>query len=461
MLFPSPRYGAEAITKLIEQVDGNIMLSPSKPFPIIGQVLEKRPMRTFQFPSLDELYRTETKPYPFKKTYAQHKREPFVCLHTSGTTGFPKPILWTHEFPNANIQGFYLPPTEDGIELANVLQGLQNRLMFPFPAFHTSGIFAQCFIGLATGATLLLPPPADSPEAVVDAVADTLDFLGDGDDAITTLGIPPPHMEYLSKNPKLLERISRRVKRIGFGGGDISAEAGNAIAKKMQVFNEYGSTEMGLWPSLNKLYQASDDSGEMWHYTKFHPSVNIRLQTVSTSPEGDVCEAIMVRNEGEYIQPLFTIHPNEKERSIGDLFVRHPQHPELWKHYGRSDDMLNFITTETFHPAPAERRISSHPNVQEVVMVGTMRPKGALIVRLAKSKNVDDIWNIVKEVNKTSPVYARVSKDMILVVDEPFLLTAKGTIQKKATVDRYKRELDELYTKVHGVDMRLDIAMTP
>lgn len=93
-------------------------------------------------------------------------------------------------------------------------------------------------------------------------------------------------------------------------------------------------------------------------------------------------------------------------------------------------------------------------------MVGTMRPKGALIVRLAEGTGVDAIWEVVEEVNQTSPVYARVSRDMILVVSSQFPTTAKGTVQKKAVVEQYKQELDGLYDKVTEVDIRIDAATT-
>ena len=79
------------------------------------------------------------------------------------------------------------------------------------------------------------------------------------------------------------------------------------------------------------------------------------------------------------------------------------------------------------------------------MIVGTRRSKASLIVKLSEGARVEDIWATIEEVNKASPVYARVAKDMILVVKEPFLRTAKGTVQKKAMVDLYAKELDALY----------------
>lgn len=34
--------------------------------------------------------------YPFTKTFEEAKHEPFAVIHTSGSTGMPKPVIATH-----------------------------------------------------------------------------------------------------------------------------------------------------------------------------------------------------------------------------------------------------------------------------------------------------------------------------------------------------------------------------
>jgi acyl-coenzyme A synthetase/AMP-(fatty) acid ligase len=457
MLFPSPRYGAEAIAKLIDQIDGSrIMLSPIVPLPVVAEIIQRRPMRTLKVPSLETLLTYKRPPYPFTKTFGQHKHEPFLTLHTSGTTGFPKPILWTHDWVNSVLQCQYLPTISDRLRASRHLQGPDKRLVFYFPAFHTSGIFGQLFLPLGTGAVTVLPPNASTPAATMEAMSDVIDLTCNNNDNKTqkvhVLVAPPPHLEYLASQAPLLDRVSQNIKMAMFGGGSISAAAGTTLAKKMQVFNDMGTTESGLWPSLERPKPDESNKEEVYEfsqYTTVHPAFNIRLNPVSTSSEGDVCEAIMVRNSDEsgFVQPFFKIFTNEKEVSLGDLFVRHPRYPELWKHIGRVDEMLNFITNEKFQPAAAELRIMAHPAVEEVMIVGTRRPRGALIMRMKEGRTLEDAWEIVDEVNGANPVYARVTKDMVLVVKEPFLLTAKGSIRKKAMLDLYQGQLDALYEK--------------
>jgi hypothetical protein len=66
---------------------------------------------------------------------------------------------------------------------------------------------------------------------------------------------------------------------------------------------------------------------------------------------------------------------------------------------------------------------------------------------LNNGTSLDSVWGIVEEVNKDSPVYARVERHMILAVTEPFPRTAKGTVQKKAAIASYESTLDVIYVK--------------
>ena len=80
MIFPSPRYGAQALVKLIESVDAKVMLMPETCVPVVGEVLEKRGMKALRVPTVDGLLAKETERYPYTKTFEDCKHKPFVCL---------------------------------------------------------------------------------------------------------------------------------------------------------------------------------------------------------------------------------------------------------------------------------------------------------------------------------------------------------------------------------------------
>jgi hypothetical protein len=76
---------------------------------------------------------------------------------------------------------------------------------------------------------------------------------------------------------------------------------------------------------------------------------------------------------------------------------------------------------------------------------GGRRSKASLIVRLNDDADIDEVKRLVEDVTKDYPFYARIDRGMILTVSNPFPKTAKGSIQKKATLDAYEKQLDELY----------------
>lgn len=426
------------------------MLTPASPFPVVAEVLAIRDMRTFEIPTLEALLAAEPERYPYTKTFAAHKHEPFICLHTSGTTGFPKPVIWTHEWANSAAKGHYLPTPEGYERMDGRMHGPKARVMFMFPSFHASGFSGMLFFPLFTGSVVVYPPFAPDPKGQIDGLVAALDILGE-EGKVDMIAMPPPQAEYLASQPELLSRVVSKVKSILWAGGDISVTAGTTISAQIDLWDDLGSTELGPFPAVRNLKYAwsKENAGQYWPYMQFHPAMNIRYDPVSESVEGTLYEAIMVRNgaaeNGGWVQPNFRIYADVSEISLGDLFTRHPTEAGLWKYYGRSDELLNIITGEKFHPGTAERRVAAHPGVAEAMWVGTRRPRCALIVRLEEGATVEGIWPTVEKVSRDSGVVASVRRDMILVVDEPFLKTAKGSMQKKAMLDLYENKLNVLY----------------
>ena len=56
--------------------------------PHVQVILTARTMRTQKVPSLNEVLSTEYPHYPYQKSFPSALREPFVVLHTSGSTGW-------------------------------------------------------------------------------------------------------------------------------------------------------------------------------------------------------------------------------------------------------------------------------------------------------------------------------------------------------------------------------------
>lgn len=80
MLFPSPRYGTQALVKLIESVDAKVMLIPEFKVPVVDEVLERKQMKALGIPTVEWLLSKVTERYPYTKGFEECKHEPFICL---------------------------------------------------------------------------------------------------------------------------------------------------------------------------------------------------------------------------------------------------------------------------------------------------------------------------------------------------------------------------------------------
>lgn len=265
---------------------------------------------------------------------------------------------------------------------------------------------------------------------------------------VDIVAVPPVYLEQLGNDPELLNTVSRLAPVVTWAGGDVSNTTGEIISSKMKVFTTCGSSEMGLWPLLRL---EGDWQPENWHYMRMHPAMNMDFERISE--HSGIYEGIIRRNQdtaGSYVQPIFRLFPELHEYRTSDLFIPHPSEPGLWQHYGRSDDLQTLASGEKYHPAIAEQRISNDPHVQEALIVGTMRPRVVLLIRLQKDnleQGVEPIWSLIEELNKMCSETTQIKKQYIHVInpDKPFPRTAKGTIRRQATAQLYQEELDALF----------------
>lgn len=138
MLFPTPRYNAEGLSTLIQQLGSTTMLVPSTPFPVVQGILEKHKMDVYQIPELFDLFDDQNaQEYPYTKTFVHSKTDPLVALHTSGTTGFPKPIIWSNDMGHSFSKGLMMPSPE-GFECMFGRHLLKRgaRMLTMMPPFH-------------------------------------------------------------------------------------------------------------------------------------------------------------------------------------------------------------------------------------------------------------------------------------------------------------------------------------
>lgn len=134
MLFTTPRYSVSGQVELMKKLDCKTMLLPSTWPPIASEIVKEYRMSTFEVLELEELLTQRYPLHEYSKTFEEAKLEPLVVLHTSGTTGTPKPVIWTHEWADSFGAERYLEPPEGFECMDRCLKG--SRIFSLLPPFH-------------------------------------------------------------------------------------------------------------------------------------------------------------------------------------------------------------------------------------------------------------------------------------------------------------------------------------
>lgn len=151
-LFLSPKNSTDGVLAVLAATDCTIWVNPidAAPLPLVKEVLDKREMTLLQLPLLEELLcEDSTNPFPYNKSFNEAENEPFCFLHTSGSTGHPKPIPWSNGLIGTMDAIRLLPPVGENADLVPWTSGWDegDKIYSSFPMSHVSSSFSPyCLI---------------------------------------------------------------------------------------------------------------------------------------------------------------------------------------------------------------------------------------------------------------------------------------------------------------------------
>lgn len=119
-MFLSPKNNPNEALAVLESTGCTIWVNAVDiaPTTLVKGVLKNRQMSFLQLPLLDELLDAEyTEPFPYTKSFEEAINDPFCFLHTSGSTGMPKPIPWSHGLIGTMDAVRLLPPAGENSDL--------------------------------------------------------------------------------------------------------------------------------------------------------------------------------------------------------------------------------------------------------------------------------------------------------------------------------------------------------
>ncbi|KAF5366988.1 hypothetical protein D9758_003944 [Tetrapyrgos nigripes] len=387
-------------------------------------------------PSLSVLYpklgreTAEDEFSPLSNPSMPSDEDPAMCMHSSGSTGLPKTIRYTHL-------------------LIRETRCLNIRLgAFGLAFFHASALYSYIMAPLYGPTTAaVFPPMVTRPDALpVTTTAENIIEHLERTKA-TALFSQPNFFTTFARSPKVIA-VLKRLVFVLTGGGFIPTSVGeHLVSSGVRLRVIWGATECGA-PTLLSL------EDEEWNSFKLTKEMTIRWV-----PYGEELFRCHLLTSDKY-QPAVENLPYDKGFEVPDLFERHPTKADFWRIVGRVDDVLAQANGQKTLPGPMEDATLASHLVKGAVLFGRGHVHLGVLIELSSGYEIDmnnpsevdrvrnEVWPLIEGKNKDAAQYSQiVCKEMILIAssDKPLPRAAKGTVNKAASMKLYAAEIEDIY----------------
>ena len=288
---------------------------------------------------------------------------PAILMYTSGTTGFPKGALLTHDglVNNAVVYTKRLEPFAQREGLA--LQEIRGNTWFPF--FHVAGIVTSLLAPLYQGSTVY-PLPAFDPVKALQVISRERLFLSGG--VSTTI-------QAMLQHPDCASYDLSSLKVVGSGGAPVPLFLMEQVKTRLgaDVIICFGQTEGSCCITMT----LADDPFELKAATvgKALPHIEIKIidpatgEIVPVGERGELCYRGFVVMAGYYKMPEKTAETIDTDgwAHSGDLATMNAQ--GYLNIVGRLKDMV-IRGGENLFPVEVEEFLLRHPKLAQVQVVG-------------------------------------------------------------------------------------------
>lgn len=424
VLLLSTRIAEDAYVSLLDATKASFLIThPS--FQTMGEKVTKR-TGAIQLPVIAPAYAASPEatsahlPVAHLHGPTENKHITWV-IHSSGSTGHPKPIYQTHSGA-----------------LKNYANNFGLRGFITLPLFHAHGI--SCLFRALHSQKLIYMYNASLPLTAPCL----LSTLNDHEE-IEVLYAVPYALKLLSESDEGLKRMAR-LELVMFGGSSCPKPIGDTLVQNgVRLVSHYGTTETG------QLMTSFRDRSDLdWDYVRPGPSLLPYLRWEDQLDMPGIYELCVL--EG-WPSKVASNRP-DNSYATKDLFEKHPTTPNAWRYYARLDDTLVLENGEKANPLVIEGVARKNPNVGEAVAFGSTKPRLGLFVIpsdkcLFKTDEelVDNLFPDIEACNAELPAYAYISRDMIHVLpkDTVYRRTDKGTVIRSAFYKDFAEKINAVY----------------
>ncbi|KAK1656837.1 male sterility protein [Colletotrichum godetiae] len=373
-----------------------------------------------------------------------------MIIHSSGSTGVPKPIIHTNRSLCQIARMYRLLP-----------EFFVENWYLCFPLFHVAGL-SIALSGLPTGLPTSLPPTQwpPAPSSILSAWK-----------SLTSLGYPPDCLhcapsviedlyEYITLTTKDYSPLTD-LKVLQPGGAPLSP----SMLSKLQsigvnVKTTYGTTETG--PPLRTIPHTRDNP-DVYRFRNLYPeSEYVRMETVA---EG-LFECVVYRGF-PLAAELWLDETAPDPYRTGDLFIEDPPGSRYFVLQGRRDDILVHSNGEKTHAAALAMTLEEDKSsvIAKTAVFGTGKPCPAVVVEISWSEVekipiseadlIDEVWKVIRSCNENSPTYSRIPRQAVLILDqgETLPVTPKGNVRRALAWELYGDKVEGLYNSFLGNEL--------
>ncbi|KAK7204879.1 hypothetical protein BZA70DRAFT_280239 [Myxozyma melibiosi] len=437
VLMLSNRLPANAIDSLLTATKAELVVHASAFVPVLKEVAALRPdgLKTIDIISRkdwDPAVPSPSSDWPLRGP-ADALKNCFI-IHSSGSTGLPKPIFQTHQ-----------------AAINNYASSFEMKGFITLPLYHNHGIssffravYANKEITFYNGKL----PLTGSNLTKVMQLAKPEVFYG-----------VPYALKLLAESKAGIECLAN-CNLVLYGGSSCPDELGDRLVDAgVYLCGHYGSTETGQL--LTSLRPKGDKA---WNYLRLNGPVKDYVLMDEISP--DVYECVCLDGWKSKVVSNSDNPPNSFRTK--DLFSRHPTIPDAYKYLGRVDDRVTLMNGEKVLPIPIEHRIRQDIHVQECIVVGVERSAPALFiipsdatVSMTEEQVIDAVWPAIADANAHAEAFSQITRELVRVLpyNVEYPHTDKGTIIRAGFYKAFAADIDALYSSFEGGEGTLALSV--